>query len=76
MPGIATLLTVSIIGFIISLVFLIINGRVLNKINDASCYKDKSSAELMTAHRWAAWGVGISAVATAVFLGAIILAFF
>ena len=62
-------LTVLIIGFGLALTLVIMFGHILEKIDNSSCYKDSSSAELKTAHEWSMWGVIISSLVTAIFLG-------
>ena len=75
MPALGKFAFFSIIGFIISLTLLIMFGRILNKLNESSCYTHSPDDDLKSAHRWAAWGVGIAAASTALFLLGIILMF-
>ena len=49
-----------IIGFIFTLTVVILIGRVLDDINKSSS-SSKSDTHIQNAHRWAQWGVGISA---------------
>jgi hypothetical protein len=72
MAGKGLSITVLVIGFILALVLVIMFGRILNMINDSACYKGSTSGDMKTAHTWAAWGVGISSVVTALFLGLLI----
>ena len=62
-------ITALVIGFVLSLTLVIMFGRILDKIDNSSCYKEGSSTELKTARSVAAWGVGISSLVTAIFLG-------
>jgi len=60
-----------VITFIIFLVVLILSGRILNLINlsSSAC---RSNSDIKTAHKWAAWAVGITSVGTGLtFLGII-----
>lgn len=58
-----------IVTLIILILIIIITGRILNEINLS---KDKSDSNIQSAHKWAAWSVGLSstfAVLTLVFVG-------
>ncbi len=62
-----------IIAFIIFLVFIIISGRILNELNLS---KSKKDANIESAHKWAAWSVGIFSTFAALSLIGFIVLFF
>jgi hypothetical protein len=64
-----------LLTFVISLVIVIICGRILNEINlsGSSC---KTDSRIASAHRWAAWSVGIFSTVAGISLIAFILTFY
>ena len=58
-----------IISAIIFLILVIFSGRILNLINKSSC---KPDANMQSAHKWAAWAVGISTMGLIVSIGLLI----
>ena len=69
MAGRGLSITTLIIGLILSLALVIMFGRILDMIDNSSCYTGNTSDKIKTAHTWAAWGVAISSIVTALFLG-------
>lgn len=59
-PRIRTYLVVTFIVLIVIIIFI---GRILNEINLS---KSKSDPRIQTAHKWAAWGVGLSSTIAAI----------
>lgn len=61
-----------IIAFILFLAIVIVSGRILNEINltSSSC---RSDSHIQSAHKWAAWTVGISATGAGLALLALIV---
>jgi hypothetical protein len=62
------------IALIIFIVLLIVAGRILNLINNSKCHTS-NDPDIQTAHKWAAWSVGITTlgmIVCLVFLGILI----
>ncbi len=59
-----------IIAAVIFLVIVIVSGRFLAEINLSKC---KTDPNIITAHWWAAWAVGISTAGLAIAVGLFIL---
>lgn len=66
MLGFGKLMISLIIISVIFLVITIVSGRILYEINQSSC--KSSDSNIQTAHKWAAWAVGIAATGTGIAL--------
>ena len=62
-----------LITFVVSLIIVIINGRILNEINLS---KSKSDPKIQSAHKWAAWTVGIFSTIALISIVAFVVLFF
>ena len=71
--GITKMHIALIIVFVISLVIIIIAGRILNMINLSTCKKDP---KIISAHKWAAWTVGIFSAIATLALAVFVITFF
>lgn len=73
MAGLSQTQIYLIIAFITFLIFIIISGRILNELNLS---KSKTDSNIKSAHKWAAWSVGIFSTLAVLSLTGFIVLFF
>lgn len=73
MSGLIKLQINLFITFVVFLAIVVMVGRILNQINLSGV---KSNSNIESAHRWAAWGVGLSSAGAGLSLLGFVLIFF